>query len=197
MPKPGPGAYNVPSYIGTGRSVTMSPRYEMKAKETNPGPGAYELKTTLGGKGISIRPRTKLVESWNKTPGPGAYKVEFKAHHGITMASRFKPSASFPGPGPAAYALAPIIGGAGSPKYSMRIKPPTLMNSSAHTPGPGNYDVITRRGRVDSAVTMKSRHKFKDDFGGPGPGTYSLSSTLGCGPKFSMRARLEIPDNDK
>ena len=199
MPKPGPGAYNIPSTIGTGPAKSISGRFELKPSTPTPGPGAYNLGGSVGSSRQYKYTMSGRIESdetkWAATtPGPGAYNVDVPSHKVLISISPRRPvhSPSSTTPGPGAYNASGEILATASPRYTITGRPTTADAFNARvaaTPGPGAYNVDIRP-RTDRAITMKSRHYPKpSNAQSPGPGQYNVSTPSGS-PKFTLSGRL-------
>lgn len=196
---PGPGAYDIPSTIGTGPSKTIGQRLDRRAPgETVPPPGAYSVTAhTIGTSRrhqYTIGGRTKMFTPGADSPGPGAYDPRLSQKPGVTMSGRPKElTGTLSFPSPAQYTVTGEILSTRAPAYSLTGRP-TDPPSKLNTPGPGAYDVL-KRPRTDRVVSLKSRHSSKPETNTPGPGAYNLTSGP-AGPKFTMGGRTPLPRGD-
>lgn len=202
---PGPGAYSLPSTVGSAPAITVACRREIPPhSHSTPGPAAYANTdasvVARRAPQFSIGARTALPEMGGASPGPAAYVIPPHRVRPITMSGRPKDKPSnLSFPGPAHYAN--TSGAATSPRspaYSMLGRPvtagPIFAPAPSITPGPGAYDT-TRALRSDRAISLKGRPTIKSDGDLPGPGAYNIPSGNN-GPKITMGIRYPLPADD-
>merc|ERR1719433_105503 len=169
---PGPGAYGAPSPEGTSR-FQKGPRFafgtagrEAMGKKVTPGPGSYSsTKDAIGvnttSRSFSMTPRRNPdVKVKTDVPGPGAHEIATRIGNG--------------------------------PKYSAGARGAESVPIKA--PGPSDYEFADLENRkrgwgFGGASTQRLELQGKAHSQTPGPGTYIMSSAVGEGPKYSMKAR--------
>lgn len=184
----------------------MRGRFETKMRHTAPGPGAYPI-TSVDKTTKYMTPPTFVFGSSNrdakfghKNPGPGTY-TPFDPNmttpkFGFGTAGRGVTSRRAGTPGPGTYDQqrgndGPRFTAAGRRSYDSKAPP---------MPGPGAY-----KPNADAAYECGPKWGFGSSVRSgmpttlaPGPGTYSLGSTLGgaphipSAPKYSMKPRRDM-----
>jgi len=159
-----------------------------------PGPGQYGAPVNVASKrapqfAFGCTPRGK--EGQSLVPGPGAYQPEKKknAAPAFTLTPRRNYGiADRDVPGPGAHNLPEMVGQSG-PKYGFTHEE-RHQNASFQAPGPATYRVQEhpKRGQTWKFGTAARQPSHHTDT--PGPGSYTLHSSLG-GPKFSAAPRRE------
>mmetsp|Transcript_10589 Transcript_10589/g.23363 ORF Transcript_10589/g.23363 Transcript_10589/m.23363 type:complete len:236 (-) Transcript_10589:218-925(-) len=163
---PGPGSYDSPVLANLSR-FNQTPRYafglssrENAIRNRNPGPGSYQTPRTPGTVGSG--------KSYSLTP-----------RRNVGGSDR-------PTPGPGSHEIPTGIGT--GPKYSTSAKAPE--SKIRLQPGPGDYE---RSDNAPASPRWGFGKALRPDPNGsgasPGPGSYSLHSSLGAGPRFSIKAR--------
>lgn len=137
--KPGPGAHDIKTSMGTGPKHGFSLPLSSKGSHV-PGPGSYETSSGIGnGKKYTVGlPRSSPR---NKVPGPGAYdhdnysKMAQNPQWSLVGGSpRNKPAKLEERPGPGAYPKPTKVGE--GPKFSHGLP---RKDKTEATPGPGAY----------------------------------------------------------
>jgi hypothetical protein len=183
---------------------SMRGRFETKMRHTAPGPGAYPIvsqdKTTKYTTPPSFAFGSSVRDGkfGHQIPGPGQY-TPFDPNmttpkYGFGTAGRggLGRKSNYPGPG----TYEPTSGNDG-PRFTAAGRRDRSSKAPA-TPGPGAY-----KPNLDAAYDAGPKWGFGSSArtgmmtmsGTPGPGTYSLGSTLGgaphlaSAPKYSMKPR--------
>lgn len=200
---PGPGSYEVPSFIPVKRrkspgrhanahgrdANSLKPLKDRVSRTDNPGPGTYNPDRLKPNVGFFIGNKTYAFERKDLSgPGPGSYEPKAlpagqEMMLKTSLRSKLTDGVSLLGPGPAAYSTRSPID---SPQFGFGTGP-KMSHSSSSTdfPGPGQYSVSgsPAKGGVTIAAKWKDG-KLRDD--SPGPGAYSpkmveASKTTGFG----------------
>ena len=196
---PGPSEYEQQSTIGRDcPKFTISGKIEPKERndQDDKGIGYQVIPSSVGnGPKYSLRGRPKEAKQ-EQTPGPSYVPPAFgkdaktSAFH-IKREPKGKNEKTSPGPGE--YAVPSTIG-AGK-KFSMkgRVFPPEMGESAG--PGPAEYnpefDAVMPKVQQSSMHIRPAERKQKDT--GPGPGLYSIPSTLNQNPvSFHKRTEQHI-----
>jgi len=194
---PAPTAYS-PKYETTMKavpSITIKNRIDKEKQISQvPGPGEYQVPRSLAGTAptFHIRPSQSKTEN---LPGPGAYGEVAslgKDAPKFSLRSRIQaPESKVTG---APYQNLPETIGKG-PKFSLRSRPKDKETQSITT-GPGY--VPPGLGHDAKKFSLKSRQNDKRSKSEmmPGPGEYPTPSSIGKGPKFTMKSRTFIKDED-
>ena len=187
---PGPGAYEVATFLHDGHRKSPSKSTGKKGKPPAgvgnykeranrmmpdyPGPGTYNPNKKDAAPSLSIASKTfALWKSAELTPGPGAYSPMYTDRR-VEVA--MKTSQRSPlnglmgtfGPGPAAYNTRRSNG---SPKYGFGTGQRMVRSSSTESfPGPGQYQLSSARGQ---SVIFSGKQIVKPLDSNPGPGSYS------------------------
>mmetsp|Transcript_140782 Transcript_140782/g.392416 ORF Transcript_140782/g.392416 Transcript_140782/m.392416 type:complete len:243 (-) Transcript_140782:273-1001(-) len=197
-----------PTMLGLSH-IGRSPRWAMRARPNPPkpsdvpGPGAYGVHSPNAtsrfqrGPGFPFGSAGREAIGKQKVPGPGSYSctrgsVGSSNGRSYSMTPRRNPDTKVKTdvPGPGAHELGTRLGE--GPKYS--ASPRVSGARAASGPGPSDYD------RADHVTSMKNprwgfgtSHRLepvgKSQATTPGPGTYAVASSVGGGPRFSMKAR--------
>jgi hypothetical protein len=150
--------------------------------EATPGPSDYSIDRGLGGTSptFHIRPEEHISGGG---PGPGAYDPS-----NPTITS---PAFSIKGrhesaekPNTAPYQMLPSTVGEG-PKYSLHSRPAD--RDAVQSPGP-NY-IHSPHGTDAAKYSMTSQHDAKPLGETPGPGQYTVGSSIVDAPKFTLHGR--------
>lgn len=189
---PGPGSYNSKSIVGTEgvrHTIYFKPSdNDPKYGQSSPGPAAYNVQGRKTSPSFSIG-RSRANKETKEGPGPSNYRPKVGCCHPsspswkICKSSREIIFGKNDTPDPGAYNLPGLIGKA--PRAVLSGK--RVQEKPEEVPGPGaynpNHKVVTETypGIFVSTGprTEKDFRTCKDD---PGPGAYSVSSTL-TGPK--------------
>jgi hypothetical protein len=193
---PGPGAYNHDTHKGKGPAISMAPRLDLKGlTDAVPGPGSYQSPYEVGKEApkYSMTGRGAGSNEGIRSPGPGQpqKRAALSMYSRSFCCIRFSPSfcAPFPSLFPGAYNVdAPRSAKAASMKSRHYDKP------DAFQPGPGAYKLSDSIGGSNApAYTMRPKPDPRNSAGPsgvPGPGAYTLGSTL-TSPGKSMTARRD------
>lgn len=187
-----------------------SPRAAQSAMSSDaPGPGTYGVQSAdatsqfTRGPNFSFGTAGRDVMSRPKVPGPGAYtlvKEPGSSTHSWTMSPRRNDahSAKTDMPGPGTHNVRSLIGS--GPKFSTGMK---LIDTSIKNggPGPGDYNQVdnTNGSKPPAWVFSKAdRPGFRSDSDDqvakePDFGTYNIASTVGQGPKITIKGRHPGP----
>jgi len=189
---PGPGAYNFKSIMGTeGTRHTIyfkPPDNDPKYGQSSPGPAAYNVQVKKTSSSYSIG-RSRVNKKVNNNPGPNDYKPKIDYCRSsspgwkICKSSREVIFGKNNSPDPGAYNLPELIGKA--PKSVLTGK--RVQEKPEDIPGPGAYNpnhkvIIESYSGIVITTGPKTEEDFRTCKDNPGPGTYSISSTL-SGPK--------------
>lgn len=199
---------SVTSSVRTAPKWSMQQRYADKKKQSGPGPGAYTVPTadqfgkfrsspkfSMGG---SVRESAKRKHD---PPGPGAY-TPFDPNmstpkFGFGSSVRGADVRRADSPGPAAYFPRPQSAG---PSFSVAGSVRPVGMNRSKMPGPGAYSPVDpNMSTVKFGFGSGKRGNFTAASNKtPGPGTYTLESTL-CGsathpsvPKYSLKPRRPV-----
>lgn len=191
--RPGPGAYNLKTLVGTesqGRTLASKLSPSKTTNDFNPGPGQYSpkftqsIKTNPGWRiGTSVRGEEERDEKRKNYPPPDSYNPNFNASRTKMASWSFGTGqrSDFAGgnknPGPNNYEVKPMRD---APAYGMGLKldNQSLIGSNvkktAGNPGSGTYhpDYYPTKKKMP-AFSMKGRHKNDAPSKVPGPGTYN------------------------
>lgn len=194
---------------------TFSGRYGSTSRPVTPGPGAYGGTRKEGqgngcpawGFGTSTRDAARAVSAPAPVPGPGQYDCAAKNRgpttpaHGFGSARRGSTSDRTT-PGPGSYTLDRNKTGQDAPRYTAtprRNSNENPLNRRPSTPGPGAYFQARHEFRASSpewGFGTSERDK-KGAASIPGPGTYTESSSVGDGPKYSIRRKTDCRQGSK
>jgi len=211
MENPGPGTYQIPGLMGTGRAWVMGNKLgTVKKREITPGPFEYQNINKMGISAASTAPsysfggemRPSAFRAKEKVPGPGAYRP-VSAHsknppsYGFGSEVRSRDSI-FSTPGPAGYDHTTFVDENMREKKGSSLSFRTSIMSAESTPGPGAY-VGKHKIPNRSGITIPKEKKFfytiqneKEHKMRPGPGEFDPSKdfTMPNGPQIT------IPKND-
>ncbi|CAE8611864.1 unnamed protein product [Polarella glacialis] len=188
--------------FNSGREAAQTERRSADA----PGPGTYGVQSPdvtsryRRGPVISFGTAGRDVLTKTKVPGPGAYSAGKDAKdmgatgQSWTMSPRRNQSKSGTGetPGPGTHSLRTILGD--GPKYTVSKR---YDDPNKHLgPGPGEYHQAQQTSELPSWGFGKSNRP--DTVGAahlatPGPGAYMVGSTVGNGPRVTMKGRHPGP----
>jgi hypothetical protein len=169
----GPGCYNIPKTASKG--ITMSSKTIIRARQATPGPGSYNPGTVRPKSPtwkIGTSARDGFKNPKNPSPGPGDYSYTLKSSSSVAVFGRAAKKSQFE-----ELNDEDLNGNDG--KNNGISRPRIIRN-----PGPGQYDIqrdlagprwhfgtASREGKIRCAT--------------PGPGTYSVSSTLSNLPNYA------------
>ena len=192
---PGPAAYSYDHYRRSSDGWTFGVKHKDYFKIIDmPGPGSYNAqrksKVPLGKIGTSKR---NSKSTSYQSPGPGTYNHPSSLKkNGWSIQGKRKQRGSSEdlGPGPASYnPKLPEING-GTPAWTLGGK---HKNKEGETlgPGPNTYfpSINPVKPRPKSAAFTKGKRDKKHGYEIPGPGNYSIKSTVGGGPKYGITGR--------
>lgn len=185
---PGPGSYSIMNkWISSG--YTIQGRYKNLKEFNPPGPGAYSPsfnkdKSSAWTMGRSAR---STFQGKFMSPGPGAYIDSSTLSKTLGVFSRAARSTfqsqKLAVPGPGHYSSTFIEK---APAYSMRGRSANIQQNRA--PGPGQYSCMYDTRAASAGWTFGRARRGKDLIGmGPGPGAYTLQSTIGNVPSYSNK----------
>jgi len=199
---PGPGAYTHDGLPRKQIGISLQFRnYPRSSNTTVPGPGQYAPKPCVPSsprwslRGRIADPNDKLN---SRTPGPAQYSPEKpKSARASLLHARLQTNdkkGMIPGPG--AY---------GNPDMNrIRARPPSFSlggrldrswSGTGMSPGPGAYDARLRGGGL--AYSMTPRREDVTSPKAPGPGAYTIASTVGESKATGMGIGDRFGDRDK
>mmetsp|Transcript_2334 Transcript_2334/g.3267 ORF Transcript_2334/g.3267 Transcript_2334/m.3267 type:complete len:431 (-) Transcript_2334:348-1640(-) len=195
-PAPGPGHYGGQA-PERGPAYSFGTKVKVRIRDQSPGPGAYHRNT---GGGKKQGPAWSLYGRHNERrgeemPGPGAYRTDTTEHSrkGGYMGAKQQKRAADNVPGPGAYQMGDqhYKGYGRGPSYSLTGR--AKGSSENDVPGPGAYhgQDDPRRSAAHRTYHMHGqdkRFRYRND-GNPGPGEYTLDTTVGKAPAFSLSGR--------
>jgi hypothetical protein len=184
---PGPGSYSTGrSWLGQG--YTIQGRYQPSSTFKSPGPGSYspsaanKEKASAWSMGRAVR---GAMNGRQASPGPGAYSETNTLSKTLGVFSRAArsafPSSRINGPGPGQYLCQSLDR---APAYSIRGR--TASGTRDNVPGPGQYSQSYSSKSFSNGWTFTREKRGKDlQAFGPGPGSYSLLSSIGNIPSYA------------
>ena len=203
---PGPGSYAMGTTFTKGFGMSFGGGKRSTANLNHslhmPGPGAYDPLSDFGrkihGAGFGSGKRGNL-EGKHDHPGPGSYKVNesiYRDPKAASMKGRPQITKVDHRPGPGHYVSKSLHQ---SPAYSMGVKGKARKLGTEENPPPGSYNPeYTKIKHSVPGVNFGSPSKeVKGDNSMPGPGQYSLRTTVGSeGPAYGIRGRYKDPAGD-
>ena len=181
----GPGAYSVPSSIGSGPAATIRSRVELRDPHADgPAPGSYDVPLPSA-----------------SAPSSAVSMERGVGRSGSPFPSTSTTSADAPAPG--SYDV-PSLLGVDAPAASIRSR---VEVRDVHAGGvsPGQYagahlstlGTSGARGVLSMDATTGRRALFESVVGdpsAPAPGAYELPSSIGAGRAATIRSRVEVKD---
>lgn len=203
VPKPGPGSYDYPKYIGaSGKKVVIPSAHKdalNRRTSVSPGPATYASNYSgLNKKNPAIIPQSTYAPP-NERMGPGLYRTEecldYIKKKSPTVRipeapKETKPRSVTPGPGDFNTSNLPLRKSA----VVVIPKQKRFKDEEEMLPGPADFDTSNFKAKKSSVAIIPRQKRFKDEEKVlPGPGSYESHSVekkkRTSFPKFSTAPR--------